>query len=66
LDLVGLLGIKELLAMTSSRFVFKSATQTGVVALASFVAAAAWRSFISSQTPSYDERVTPAAWRVGR
>lgn len=53
--------------MTSpQRSRLKSAAQTGVVALASFVAAVTWRSFIRSGEPGYDQRITPAAWKFAR
>jgi hypothetical protein len=53
--------------MTSpQRSKFKSAAQTGVIALASVLAAAAWSSFMRSEAPGYDQRITPAAWRFAR
>jgi hypothetical protein len=40
-------------------------TQASAMAVASLVAAHAWRRLLRSAIPSYSERVTPAAWSAG-
>ncbi|MHB8285238.1 MAG: hypothetical protein ACYDD1_11230 [Caulobacteraceae bacterium] len=42
----------------------RTAAQAGAVAIASLVAAHAWRRLLTGETPTYAERVMPAAWRL--
>lgn len=52
--------------MKPQRSKFKSAARTGSVAIASLMAAAAWRSFMLSAPLGYEQHITPAAWRFAR